>query len=203
MRTIEYQRWSPPASRLRVEFPAELLLELGWAETSGILYGSRKGAAVRITSLRMRPEEEQEKVGVFVSRIRGEVFLTEADLESFKESGNDLALVVAGERAGFFVRERDGSIQTVRSHEEFAVAPPLPAPMPPLQKRPRRVSRTPMWMLGLAALAALPIAGLAVAVLPQRTGQTEHIGQEPAHSALTLRETDGQLRTARDVAIAS
>jgi hypothetical protein len=192
MRTIEYRRWSPPASQVRVEFPADLLLELGWAETSGILYGSRQGAEIRITALQMPLKEKQEKVGVFVSRIRGEVFLTEADLAFFKDQQSELALVVAGERAGFFVREGDSSIQTVRSHEEFGVAPPAPAvAVEPSAKRSRRAKRTPLWMPGLAALAALPIAGLAVAVLPQSAGRTL---QQPVPSTLTLSESGGQLR---------
>jgi hypothetical protein len=193
MRTIEYRRWSPPASRLRVEFPADLLLELGWAETAGILYGSRHGAEIRITALQIPWEEKQEKVGVFMSRIRGEVFLTEADLAFFKEHQSELALVVAGDRAGFFVRERDGSIQTVRSHEEFAVTPLQPAGLiAAAPKTPRRVSRPQMWAATVfVALAALPIAGLAVAVLPQTTGRPL---QQPAPSALTLSESGGQLR---------
>lgn len=196
MRTIEYQRWSPPASNLRVEFPAELLLELGWAEMSGTLYGSRKGTDIRIAALNTPGGEHQEKVGVFFSRIRGEVFLTEADLAAFKEQpGNDLALVVVGERAGFFGRERDGSIQTVRSHEEFPIGPqPVvpPAAHPkvePSQKRTPRVHRTPLWLPGLAALVALPIAALAVAVLPEK-----HAVPQPEPPSLTLNENGGQLR---------
>ena len=63
-------------------------------------------------------------MGVFFSRIRGEVFLTETDLAFFNEHQSEVALVVAGDRAGFFVREADGSIQTVRSHEEFSIARP-------------------------------------------------------------------------------
>ena len=197
MRTIEYRRWSPPASRVRVEFPADLLLELGWAETSGILYGSRNGTNIRVADIRIaalqKPQDEQRvKVGVFFSRIRGEVFLTEEDLASFKEPENELALVVAGDRAGFFVREQDGSIQTVRSHEEFAVVPPRPSgPIAAPLKTPRRAKRTPLWMPGLAALAALPLAGLAVAVLPQSAGRPL---QQPVPSALTLSESGGQLR---------
>jgi hypothetical protein len=185
MRTIEYRRWSPPASRLRVEFPADLLLELGWAETSGVLYGSRQGADIRIAALQMPRGEAQQKVGVFVSRIRGEVFLTETDLAFLKEHKSEFALVVAGDRAGFFVREQDGSIQTVRSHEEFAVALPHPAAVAAPAKK-RRVHRTRLWMPALVALAALPIAGLAVA---GRIGQ-----QLSAASALTLSGSGGQLR---------
>jgi len=67
-----------------------------------------------------------EKIGIFVRRAEGEVFLTEADLERFEGQRAAVALVVAGNRAGFFVRQADGSIQTIRSHEEFTFSPPEP-----------------------------------------------------------------------------
>jgi hypothetical protein len=43
-------------------------------------------------------------------------------LANFEKHQVAVALVVAGGRAGFFVREPDGSIQAIRSHEEFPVA---------------------------------------------------------------------------------
>ena len=51
----------------------------------------------------------------------GEVFLTEKDLEFAEWNGADVALVLAAEQGGFFVREADGSILAIRSHQEFAV----------------------------------------------------------------------------------
>ena len=165
MRTIEYRRWSPPSSALSVEFPVELLREQGWTESTGVMYGSRQGKEVRIQALGAPADEEQEKVGVFVSRLRGEVFLTESDLVFLNQQKAGLALVVAGRRAGFFVREPDGSIQTVRSHEEFSISeqkPPTPAP-PSVAVPPRR-KRVPARVL---ALAMLPLA--AIAVWPQRS----------------------------------
>jgi len=180
MRTVEFRIWDPEASPLRVEFPADLIRSLGIAETSGVLYGSRHGREIRVFTVEAPENEEQEKVGVFVSRIRGEVFLTETDLAFFKQHQSEIALVVAGDRAGFFVREADGSIQTVRSHEEFSIARPQVAAVP--KESPAR-TRVPA-LAGLVALAVLPIAGLAV--FPQRAAD------RPVD--LQVREIGGQLR---------
>jgi hypothetical protein len=179
MRRIEYLRWEPAKSPLTVELPRDLLLQLGWSDSRGVLYGSRRGEEVRIASLESRTDEEQEKIGVFASRIRGEVFLTDGDLAFLNRERVDLALVVAGRRAGFFVRERGGSIQTVRSHEEFSVVPAAPlAPLPLI--KPRR-----KWApAGALALAALPLAALAM--FPQRAAQTP--------GSIEVRELEHQLR---------
>lgn len=171
MRSIEYLRWAPAKSALSVELPADLLLQLGWADCNGVLYGWKKGREVRIASLDTKTDEEQEKVGVFVSRIRGKVFLTESDLAFLAQAQVELALVVAGRRAGFFAPEPDGSIQTVRSHEEFLVGEersPLPAPPKPSGSRqPQR-----KWIPAVAFLG-LPLA--AFSVLPQRAAQASRI----------------------------
>lgn len=197
METFAYRRWSPSKSRLHVEFPSELLFGLAEAEPSGILYGARSGNDIRILSLNAPQGGELTKVGVFVARIRGEVFLTETDLAYFKEHENpdvQVALVVAGDRAGFFVREPDGSIQTVRSHEEFSIAPEAAPPVAAVLRGERRAPRLlgePMWKLargwkgvGLALLAALPLAALAM--IPQSVDKTP--------LALEVHEMDGQLR---------
>ncbi len=185
MRSIEYLRWEPSKSPFSIELPADLLLQLGWSDSCGVLFGSRRGREVRIASLDTRTDEEQEKVGVFVSRIRGEVFLTESDLAFLNRARLDLALVVAGRRAGFFVREPDGSIQTVRSHEEF-----------PLAGEERHMLRWPAAALrrkwvpakwvpaGAVALAGLPL--MALAMFPQRAVRT--------HGSLEVRELEHQLR---------
>jgi hypothetical protein len=65
MRNIEYRLWEPIESPLSVEFPAELLLDLGWAENSGRMYGAKCGRAVRVASLNAPTDEQQEKIGVF------------------------------------------------------------------------------------------------------------------------------------------
>jgi hypothetical protein len=197
MQTIEYQCWSPPDSPLQVEFPAELLLELGWANASGILYGSRHGPKIRIAAVETPWDEEREKIGVFFSRIRGEVFLTETDLEFLNEEQAELALVVAGKRAGFFVREVNGSIQTVRSHEEFCLAtvqhdrPIASAPAARRNLLESKMLKTRMlkkgwaWApAGLVMLAGLPM----LAVFPRSNRHSAPV------SALEVRETDGELR---------
>lgn len=176
------------------------------------MYGSRHGKEVRVAALHtpFHSDEEQEKVGVYVSRIRGEVFLTEADLAVLNEHQAELALVVAGNRAGFFVREADGSIQTVRSHEEFWVSIPEPELPPPLSEAPpvpRHSSEVApgqwhkwvpvRWVpaswfpKGLVAMAALPLVALgAFAVFPQWSLHAP--GQDPA--SIEISEIDNQLR---------
>lgn len=189
MHAIEYRHWAPAESPLSVEFPAERLLQLGSAEVSGILYGWRRESLVHVTSF-TREDEEQENVGVFFSRIRGEVFLTEADLQFMQQQGADLALVVAGCRAGFFVREADGSIQTVRSHEEFSTLPDAG----PGEPQPAASRSRPPWMKvwermpnGAIAIAALPVMTLgALAVFPQRSA--------PTSLRVEVREAEHQVR---------
>ena len=169
--------------------PSELLVELGWAESAGALYGSRHGREIRVAALRNPVGEEQEKLGVFVSRIRGEVFLTEADLAYLKEQETSLALVVAGKRAGFFVREPDGSIQTVRSHEEFPVAvePPRRRLLPASAQTRKRIPAGAM--AGFLTLAVLPLAALAV--LPVRANSAS---QGFLASDLEVHDVGSQLR---------
>src|ERR1700674_603460 len=103
--------WSPPESPLRIDYSLDLLreLQLQSAETDqcGFLWGAKVETGVRVTA--SRPNSDLDTVGVFVARLRGEVFLTESDLERL--GGFSIALVVAGEKGGFFVREADGSIQ--------------------------------------------------------------------------------------------
>ncbi len=201
------------ASPLSVEVPAELLLELGWAETSGILYGYRRGREVRVTAIAEPRGEEQEKVGVFFSRIRGEVFLTEADLAFFHQHSAELALVVAGKQAGFFVREANGSIQTVRSHEEFSIATPpspaLPGPVPSDDRQAykqawraalanllfngpaTRVALRPLLFVAVLSVAAVSAMAFgALAMFPQHPAQSS--AQTPA--GIRIQEIDHQLR---------
>jgi hypothetical protein len=135
-------------------------------ENSGILYGLRRSAEIRVLTTRPEPGEVLESVGVFVSRSRGEVFLTEANLGFFEREGAAVALVIAGNKAGFFVREADESIQTVRSHEEFPVLSGLNLPPSPEQKLlpPKPAVGTSKWtwfVPGLIAMVMLPAAAFA------------------------------------------
>jgi hypothetical protein len=226
MQTIPYRRWSPPRSPLRIEFPADLLQEIGVEapreDANGVLYGWRQGPDVRLLAARAcsdgapvcPPEQEQDPrlasmdaIGIFVRRIRGDVFLRESDLELFDKRKAQVALVAAGDRAGFFVKEADGSFQTIRSYEEFSLdgglprttgtaagaSRPRPAPAHP-KKTPasnphanrywQRWSIPFGWAAALAAaILAIPIAGLAylVPLLP------------PPGLALAVQEREGQL----------
>src|SRR5580704_12744855 len=124
-------RWRPPRSSVSVECSPELLVDLRpgaeSAETTGFLYGRHQASELFILGTRPEASEAQEKVGIFVSRLRGEVFLTESNLETFESENALVALVIAGDKAGFFVREPDGSIQSVRSHEEFPIRNQIPS----------------------------------------------------------------------------
>jgi hypothetical protein len=94
-----------------------------------LLFGIRNEDQVRVLAARAaagdaggaRPDG-LALVGIFVCRARGEVFLTDDDLANFEKHQGVLALVIAGGQAGFFVREPDGRVQAIRSHEEFPVA---------------------------------------------------------------------------------
>ena len=111
--------WHPPESPWRIDFPDDLPRRLH-PETAGLLYGQKEGATIQIGS----SDAGANPVGIYISRRRGEVFLTDSDIARFQESGTAVALVVAGEKAGFFVRSSDGSLQSVGSFEEFPVPRP-------------------------------------------------------------------------------
>ena len=212
MVTVQYRRWCPPQSSLRIEFPPELLhdvrlegahsprrLPLRWIprfnravnQSSGLLFGVRHDDEVRV--LTTRASDGLSPVGTFVCRTRGEVFLTDDDLANFESHQGLLALVVAGGRAGFFVRQTDGTVQAIRSHEEFRMADAAsrPAaetnaaaelPAPP----PRRWSRVRLAWKRVAACAALLVvpAGAFAYLRP-------FLPYRPI--ALAIREEAGQL----------
>lgn len=136
--------WAPPGRHYQIEYSTALLrevrLESAQADATGLLYGRRENGNIRVVALRTAGDATDprlaglEPIGIFAWRARGEVFLTEADLERFEkvESGAAVALVVAGTRAGFFVHEPDGSLQSIKSHLEFSLdelPPQTPAPV--------------------------------------------------------------------------
>ena len=106
---------------MTIDYSTELLYELlrvsDSGDARGPLFGMRNGKSVWI--LAAHRLAGAAPVGIFVARGRGEVFLTESDLAFLDAQRADLALAVAGGKGGFFVRERDGSIQTIQSYEEF------------------------------------------------------------------------------------
>ena len=160
-------------------------------QSSGVLFGVQRGSEIRL--LAAGPDSENNggltPLGTFVCRERGEVFLTEDDLADFEKHAGILALVVAGGRAGFFVREADGSVQAVRSHEEFQLADAAPQPASreivaaELPLPPPRSYRAWKRSVACAGLLAIPVAGFAYfqPLLPR------------SPIALSLREEAGQL----------
>jgi hypothetical protein len=218
MVTVYYRRWCPPQSPLRIEFPPELLREVRlegrepalplprrWRplfnravnQSSGLLFGVQHEDEVRVVTARARPGDAipdgLTPVGTYVCRARGEVFLTDDDLANFERHHSVLALVVAGGQAGFFVREPDGSVQAIRSHEEFPVAD---AAAKPASARASAVAELPspaprgrqqhIWKraAACAGLLAIPAGGFAYLrpLLPRLP------------IALAIREEAGQLR---------
>jgi len=212
MTTVHYRRWCPPQSPLRIEFPPELLHDvrlepaqparrfpLRWIprlnrvvnQSSGLLFGVRHEDEVRV--LTARASDGLAPVGTFVCRARGEVFLTDDDLANFEKHQGVLALVVAGGRAGFFVREPDGSVQAIRSHEEFKVADAASRPvLGGIEAADELPSPSPSWWRAAqtwkrvgasAVLLAIPAGAFAYLrpMLPQLP------------IALAIREEAGQL----------
>jgi hypothetical protein len=167
--SASFRAWAPSKSPFRIEYSPTLLREVqisnGGVDAFGVLYGVRLGNTIRLVAARGRTG--LEPVGIFASRVRGKVFLTEEDLERFEKADAYVALVISGEKGGFFVRDTEGFIETLRSLEEFFIH----APTAPVAKQRR-------WPWALSLLA-LPI-----------------FFYRPHHPqpALTLRETAGQLR---------
>jgi hypothetical protein len=172
---------------LRIEYPPALLREVRIAsamvDAFGMLYGVRHDNTIRLVSTRGRAG--LEPLGVFASRVRGAVFLAEDDLERFEKADSHVALVIAAENAGFFVRDAAGSIETVRSYEEFSIHP---APQPVVDPVIRRLVRKPWPWLWAACLP--------VALAPFLYFLPVHflMHKAPAPLALRVSEDAGQLR---------
>ncbi|MGH9646467.1 MAG: hypothetical protein ACRD4E_06585 [Bryobacteraceae bacterium] len=198
---------------MRIEFPPELLhdvrlkgdvhpvrrLPLRWiprlnrvvTQSSGLLFGVRHEDEVRV--LTTRASDGLLPLGTFVCRERGEVFLTDDDLANFESHQGVLALVVAGGRAGFFVREPDGSVQAIRSHEEFKVADAASRPSVETNvtaELPAPASRG-WWQVRLAWKRAAAVAAL----LAVPAGAFAYLRPLLPHLpiALAIREEAGQL----------
>ena len=84
-------------------------------------------------------------VGFYASRTRNELALSESDVRLFEKyfpEPQQVVLVVKvargrPTRAGFFVREADGSIQREMTHKEFEAAPASEAGLRPMTKAER------------------------------------------------------------------
>jgi len=122
---IPLRLWAPAKSPVRVEYARKLMRDLvrhdDEPDAVGVLYGRRLSTAVHVIST--TPREDLSPVGMFSARVRGDVFLTEDDLSRLEalHSPHAIALVIAGNIAGFFVREPGGAMQTIKSYQEFPV----------------------------------------------------------------------------------
>jgi len=174
---VAYQVWSTPQSPLRIEYSAELLRQVrleGSATARGLLYGRRHDGQIRLLGARRagHPRDPRltglEQVGVFAVHPRGDVFLTEQDLEFAERSGAEFTLVLAGERGGFFVPEKDGSILAIRSHREFAVP----------RASPVKVSFSRSWLNAVAMASCLVLAVAAALYAEPKAALTLSVHEE-------------------------
>jgi hypothetical protein len=177
--------WAPPESPFRIEYSPGLLREVRIAspgvDAFGLLYGVRRGQTIHLIATRGRAG--LDPLGIFAARVRGEVFLTEEDLERFEKADACVAMVISGETGGFFVRDAAGSIETVRSYEEFSIyAPTRVVPRPVALKKQKW-----LWTLGL---------GMCLALIPLFYFIPRH---PPLPLAMSLSESAGQLRISWNV----
>ncbi len=185
MKTIHYRRWEPAQSPVKIEFRQDVIqgLHSRSEEARGYLFGNREGDVVRVVAAGTETPDHLETLGIYATRVRGEVFLTDADLGHAENIQNGIALVLAGTRAGFFTREANGSMQTVRSYEEFSIATPAPA----MPRPARHPWRPPVNIWKRIALALSLLVGPVMGVEYLR----ERMPTLPLE--VSLRESNGQL----------
>jgi proteasome lid subunit RPN8/RPN11 len=99
-------------------------------------YNDRMNLAVQLEVARQNPDlKDLRPVGWFVSHSRGDVFLSDSDLEiynGFFPEAWQAALVICPKgsgraQAGFFMREADAKVQSEASYQSFELAPLHPA----------------------------------------------------------------------------
>jgi hypothetical protein len=152
--------WAPIKSPVRIEYareiPRDLVRDLArhddQPDMTGVLYGHRVARCIRVISTVQL--EGLHPVGVFSARARGDVFLTEDDLARLEalHSVDAIALVIAGNMGGFFVREPGGAMQTIKSYQEFPVRKIL-------RRKPPQIRE---WL----ALAAATVVAIALFAWP-------------------------------------
>jgi hypothetical protein len=184
--------WAPEESPFRIEYSAALLREVRVSSSGedvfGLLYGVRRGNTIRLMSTRGRAG--METVGIFASRLRGEVFLTEDDLERFEQCAASVAMVISGEVGGFFVRDGAGDMEAVRSFEEFSMGG---------QPVARKTNRAWLWamasflLVAPALLLSRPHRPALAVKLQENNGQLVISWNLPTTATLTIR--DGDQRT--------
>lgn len=185
----KFQVWSPPRATVPITYAADLFGEARREGSQGILYGWKSAEAIRVAAARAYPDPKDprlaglEPVGIFGVRQHGKVFLTEDELERFETTGATLALVIAGGSAGFFARERDGAVQSIRSHQELAC---------PAEARTRKLPghavllAAILTLLGFAAIFVLHRAPLDLAV--QEDAEQLRLTWTPARGRIEIRD---------------
>ena len=195
---IPRRTWAPPQSSIEIEYCDDLIRDVRLTSllgnANGVLYGSRHGNSICLVAARRALSSRGfeadprlaglDPIGIFFARPRGQVFLTESNLEEFEQSDSAVALVVAGSAAGFFVYEADGSIDTIKSQGEFLV--PEIAPVARIEP-PKFVLDSPrtggwVWMV--------PIAVMVIALILM----TQSYWQRRPPIGLAAQDQSGQLR---------
>jgi hypothetical protein len=167
--------WHPAKSPFKIEYSAELLRQVSHEGDHGILYGRRLDGHIRLLAARRVKHASDlrlvglERVGIFAVRRTGQVFLTEQDLEFSEQHDAPVALVLAGRCAGFFVREANGTIQAIRSHQEF----PVPDFEPPKKRFSIR-----SWLNGIALGACLLLPVVAALYAEPKAALTISVHEE-------------------------
>ena len=120
----------PEAIRILAWRP--ITCEYSNGDTLQLSHRDRLGLAVEFETARSNPElKDLRPVGWFVSHPRGAVAMTPEDLETFAnffpESWQVTLVIRPGELgvagAGFFAREKDGSVRAEASYKYFVLAP--------------------------------------------------------------------------------
>ena len=212
MDNVAYLRWSPADSPVSVEFPPDLPAKLAAdarkQESRGLLSGVAGRSHVQI--LREADSASRSAVAMFSVRPRGLVFLTEADLEFMEQSEVSTALVIAGDRAGVFVKASDGTLQSFISPEEFTIADVQPEPAASLPSDPQpQPAKSWRWAACFALLIGIaPVVPASRVYVPglrssrslnvyQESGVIE-VNWDPGWPA-TLSITDGDRRVTTEV----
>jgi proteasome lid subunit RPN8/RPN11 len=195
-------------------------LPRGGAEIGGILLGSHEESRVTIADyqpvecehafgpgftlsdrdkarlrqfLAMERPPDLQVVGWYHSHTRSEIFLSDTDLEVYRQFFPEpwqVALVIKPHtfqpaRAGFFFRGANGDIHATASYREFILQPlavrPLPAPGPPLEPAPEplEIPRSGK----VITLAAEPVME-PVAMPPAPEPVAEAVAEMPVEEAL-------------------
>jgi len=106
--------------------------------------------------------------------------MTEEDMERFEKADACVALVLSADTGGFFVRDSSGSMEAVRSYEEFLINGPAPVQAPV-----RVVKRRFSWTWSLALIPLLYF-------IPRHS---------PTKLAVIMSEDEGQVRISWNVPV--